>query len=182
VSATVSPTVPDVPVLRADASLLLVVDLQERLMPAIAGAAGVVENACRLVRAATRIGVDVQATEQNPAGLGPTVEPVAALLPAGAQAKTAFAADVVPHPGTVVVTGCEAHVCVLQTVLALRAAGRDVAVVADAVASRAEANRDRALDRLRAHGVDVVTTEMVVFEWLASSDHPSFREVQRLIR
>lgn len=151
-------------------------------MPAVTGAAAVLENACRLVRAGTRLGVDVHATEQNPAGLGRTVAPVADLLPAPARAKTAFAAELDPHPGTVVVTGCEAHVCVLQTVLGLRAQGRDVAVVADAVGSRSEANRERALERLRDHGVDVVTTEMVLFEWLHSSDDPAFREVQKLIK
>jgi nicotinamidase-related amidase len=171
-----------VPLLSAGSSVLLVVDLQERLMPAIAGADGVLDNAGRLVRAATRLGVDVCATEQNPAGLGPTVEAVADLLPTAAVAKTTFAADVDPGVGTVVVAGCEAHVCVLQSVLALRARDRDVAVVADAVGSRTEANRERALDRLRAHGVDVVTTEMVLFEWLHDSDNAAFREVQQLIR
>lgn len=174
------------PLLRADASLLLVVDLQERLMPAIAGAEAVLDNACRLVHTATRLGVTVHATEQNPDGLGRTVEPVASLLPGSAQAKTTFAAAIDPRigptDGTVVVAGCEAHVCVLQTVLALRAAGRDVAVVADAVGSRDGANRERALARAHGHGADVVTTEMVLFEWLGSSDHPAFREVQKLIK
>lgn len=170
------------PLLSAESSVLLVVDLQERLMPAIAGADGVLANAGRLVQAATRLGVDVCATEQNPEGLGRTVDAVADLLPAPAVAKTTFAADVDPGPGTVVVAGCEAHVCVLQSVLALRARDRDVAVVADAVGSRTKANRERALDRLRAHGVDVVSTEMVLFEWLHDSDNAAFREVQRLIK
>ncbi|MDD7965305.1 isochorismatase family protein [Actinomycetospora lemnae] len=171
------------PLLTAGDSTLLVVDLQERLMPAIAGADAVLENTGRLVQAACRLGVGVAATEQNPEGLGRTVGVVADLLPTPAVAKTSFAADPdVAGPGTVVVAGCEAHVCVLQTVLALRAAGREVAVVADAVGSRREANRDRALDRVRAHGVDVVTTEMVVFEWLGSSEDAAFREVQKLIK
>ena len=170
------------PALAADRAVLLVVDLQEKLMPAIAGAEAVLANAARLVTGATRLGVAVQATEQNPRGLGGTVEPVASLLPGPAIAKTSFAADLDLGPGTVVVAGCEAHVCVLQTVLALRAAGHEVAVVADAVGSRSEVNRERALDRMRAHGVDVVTTEMVLFEWLGSSEHPEFREVQKLIR
>ncbi|HWN28953.1 MAG TPA: isochorismatase family protein [Actinomycetospora sp.] len=170
------------PLLSADASVLLVVDLQERLMPAIADGPAVLENAGRLVRAATRLGVDVCATEQNPDGLGRTVGAVADLLPEPAVAKTTFAADVDPGPGTVVVAGCEAHVCVLQTVLGLRARGRDVAVVADAVGSRSTTNRERALDRLRAHGAEVVTTEMVLFEWLHDSDNAAFREVQRLIK
>jgi nicotinamidase-related amidase len=82
----------------------------------------------------------------------------------------------------VVVCGCEAHVCVQSTVLALRASGHEVAVVADAVGSRSPANRDAAVARMRAHGVDVVTTEMVVFEWLGTSKNPAFREVQKLIK
>jgi len=171
-----------VPLITAEDSTLLVVDLQERLMPAIAGGDAVLENAGRLVQAAGRLGIGVTATEQNPAGLGPTVGAIGDLLPSPAIAKTSFAAGIDPGPGTVVVAGCEAHVCVLQTVLALRAEGREVAVVADAVGSRREASRDRALDRLRAHGVDVVTTEMVVFEWLGSSENPAFREVQKLIK
>ena len=170
------------PLLHADSAVLLVVDLQERLMPAIAGASSVLDNAGRLIQAATRLGVGVAATEQTPDKLGPLVGPIADLLPVPATPKSTFAADVDPGPGTVVVAGCEAHVCVLQTVLALRAAGRDVAVVADAVGSRAEANRERALDRMRAHGVDVLTTEMVVFEWLHDSANPAFREVQKLIK
>ncbi|MEJ2865607.1 isochorismatase family protein [Actinomycetospora flava] len=170
------------PLITAAGSTLLVVDLQERLMPAIAGGDAVLENAGRLVRAAGRLDIPVTATEQNPAGLGPTVGAVGDLLPEPAIAKTAFAAPVEPAPGTVVVAGCEAHVCVLQTVLTLRARGRDVAVVSDAVGSRRETSRERALDRMRAHGVDVVTTEMVVFEWLGTSEDPAFREVQKLIK
>jgi len=171
-----------VPLLSAGSSVLLVIDLQERLMPAIAGAPGVVENCSRLIRAATRLAVAVTTTEQDPHKLGPTVEPIAALLPAPALAKSAFAANLALGTATVVVCGCEAHVCVQSTVLALRAAGHDVAVVADAVGSRSPHNRDAALDRMRAHGVDVVTTEMVVFEWLGSSVNPAFREVLELVR
>ncbi|WP_406690752.1 isochorismatase family protein [Saccharopolyspora sp. ID03-671] len=170
------------PVLRANSSVLLVVDLQERLMPAIAEGPAVLANAARLIRAAGLLGVDVRATEQNPRGLGPTVGEIAELLPRPAQPKTSFTAGIDPGPGAVVVAGCEAHVCVQQTVLDLRERGRDVAVVADAVASRVGSNRDRALERMRDHGVDVVTTEMVVFEWLHDSEHPAFREVLDLIR
>ena len=170
------------PALSADSSVLLVVDLQERLMPAIAAAPSVLENAGRLVRAAVRLDVGVTTTEQDPAKLGPTVAPIAALLPTPAVAKSTFAADLALGSSTVVVCGCEAHVCVLQTVLALRASGHDVAVVADAVGSRTPENRDTAVARMRAHGVDVVSTEMVVFEWLGSSRNPAFREVQALIK
>lgn len=170
------------PLLTAETSTLLVVDLQERLMPAIAEADTVLGNAGRLVRAAVRLEVPVTATEQDPTKLGPTVAPVADLLTAPAVTKSTFAAPLDLPGARVVVCGCEAHVCVLQTVLALRAAGHDVAVVADAAGSRAVANRDAALARMRDHGVDVVTTEMVVFEWLGSSRNPAFREVQGLIK
>ena len=82
----------------------------------------------------------------------------------------------------VVVAGCETHVCVMQTVLGLLGQGRSVALVSDAVGSRSEANRDAALARAKAHGAELVTTEMVVFEWLETSDHPRFREALKLVK
>jgi isochorismate hydrolase len=89
--------------------------------------------------------------------------------------------DALP-PGTVVVAGCEAHVCVLQTVLGLLAQGRRVAVAADAVGSRKDGSREAALARMAAHGAEVVTAEMAVFEWLGTAEHPRFREVLALVR
>ncbi len=169
--------------------MLLLVDLQERLMPAISGGDAVVANADRLGQAAGLLDIPVAATEQNPAGLGPTVDALVA-HPQLVLAKTSFAATSEPGFGTllppgaetVVVAGCEAHVCVLQTVIGLREQGTRVLVVADAVGSRTEANRDAALVRAREHGAEVVTTEMVLFEWLGHSGHPRFRDVQRLIK
>jgi nicotinamidase-related amidase len=87
-----------------------------------------------------------------------------------------------PERGTVVIGGCEAHVCLLQTALELIEQEWDVWVVTDACASRTERNRDAAFDRLAGAGVELVTTEMVVFEWLRSADHPVFRPVQALIK
>jgi nicotinamidase-related amidase len=170
-------------------SVLLLVDLQARLMPAIVEAEAVLANAARLSAAAAELRVPRLATEQAPDGLGPTVE---SLAEPGVPviAKTCFdatagpeLADQLPAPEcVVVVAGCEAHVCVLQTVLGLLARGRPVAVVADAVGSRTAANRHAALERMRAHGADVLTTEMVVFEWLADSETPAFRAVHKLIK
>ena len=80
------------------------------------------------------------------------------------------------------VAGCEAHVCVLQTVAGLQEAGHRVVVVADAVGSRDPANVTAALDRMARHGAEIVTSEMVLFEWLRDSAHPRFREVQKLLR
>ena len=83
---------------------------------------------------------------------------------------------------TVVLAGCEAHVCLLQTALDLLEDEFDVWVVTDACSSRTERNRDAAFDRLAGAGVELVTTEMVAFEWIRSAEHPSFREVQALIK
>jgi nicotinamidase-related amidase len=169
-------------------SLLLSIDLQVRLVPAIEGGAAMTVNASRLLRAARLLDVSRLFTEQYPKGLGPTVEdlPVEAdrVVP-----KMAFSACGVPGfveslPGDahVIVTGCEAHVCVLQTVLDLRAAAREVFVVRDAVGSRRAEDKEAGLSRMAGHGAEIVTTEMVVFEWLGSAEHPRFKDVVALIK
>jgi nicotinamidase-related amidase len=104
-------------------------------------------------------------------------------------AKTAFSAagdpgfaELLPAgTGQVVVAGCEAHVCVLQTVLDLLAAGRRVAWAADATGSRDPADRAAAIERARQHGAEIVTSEMVLFEWLRDAKHPSFKKVHALL-
>lgn len=169
-------------------SALLVIDVQARLMPAIDAAAVRIANTQRLVRAARLLGLPLHVTEQNPAGLGGTIPELE--IPAG-EALPKMSFDSLRDPAiaarlagdaALVVCGCEAHVCVLQTVLALRAAGRQVHVVADATGSRAAANRQAGLERMRAHGADIVTTEMVVFEWLGTAAHPAFKTVMPLIK
>ena len=82
-----------------------------------------------------------------------------------------------PGPNTIVIAGCEAHVCLLQTALDLLEDEFDVWVVTDACSSRNERNRDAAFDRLAGNGAELVTTEMVAFEWLRTSQHPAFREL-----
>jgi nicotinamidase-related amidase len=133
--------------------------------------------------------VPIRATEQYPAGLGPTVPPLAA-YPQATLTKTTFSAAADPGfaallpagSGQVVVAGCEAHVCVLQTVLDLLGAGRRVVLAADATGSRDPADKAVAVERARQHGAEIVTSEMVLFEWLRDSRHPRFREVQRLLK
>jgi len=83
---------------------------------------------------------------------------------------------------TVVLAGCEAHICLLQTALDLMEDAFDVWVVTDACSARTERNRDAAFDRLAGAGVELVTTEMVAFEWLRSAEHPAFKEIQALIK
>jgi nicotinamidase-related amidase len=175
-------------VLSPDGAVLLLIDLQERLMPVIADHEVVVARAVRLAEAATLLDVPVRATEQNPAALGRTVPPLSG-YPQAVLAKTTFsaAADpgfaaLLPAEGEIVVAGVEAHVCVLQTVLDLLDAGRRVVWAADATGSRDPADREVGIDRARRHGAEIVTSEMVLFEWLRDARHPKFREVHKLLR
>ena len=174
--------------LAAERSTLLVIDLQQKMVPALADGATVVANACWLIGVARRLGVPVAAVAQYPQGLGPPVPEIAQLLAAGATAAknhfSCVAAACLPGlPGAeraqFVLAGAEAHVCVLQSALDLVAGGREVFVVADAVGSRRAFDRDVALARMRQEGVRVVTREMVAFEWLREAGTPLFRDVNR---
>ena len=83
---------------------------------------------------------------------------------------------------TIVIAGCEAHVCLLQTALGLLEEEFDVWVVTDACSSRSERNRDAAFDRLAGNGAELVTTEMVAFEWARSCEHPAFRDLLAIVK
>ena len=179
-------------VIEAHRSLLLAIDLQERLTPAMSDLAPVLSNGRILLQAARETEVPVLATEQYPKGLGRTVEPVGELIePADILEKVEFSAAANPaikkrigaigRPD-IVVFGIEAHVCVLQTVLDLRANGYRVAVVSDACTSRQPASAEAAYARAARSGADVVTTEMVCFEWLRRAGTPAFKAVSRLIK
>ena len=172
----------------ADRSMLLVCDLQARLVPALRDGETTVANAAWLVDIAQRLALPVAATEHYPQGLGPLVPTLRARLPAGAiGAKNRFSAAaagcLAALPGhdrpQVVLVGAETHVCVLQTALDLLRGGREVYVAADCVASRRELDRDTALARMRAEGVHVVTREMVAFEWLGEGGTELFRDICR---
>jgi nicotinamidase-related amidase len=175
-----------------DKSCLLVVDVQEKLVPAMADPAGVIRNAGILMQAAARLGIPLAVSEQYPQGLGTTVPELRALAPDAARvAKLSFSCAGDPalqqriketQRSLIVIAGLEAHVCVLQSALGFRQAGYGIVVVADAISSRTPANRDAALQRLRENGVEVATTEMVVFEWLGLAGTPEFKELSRLIK
>ncbi|WP_018719374.1 hydrolase [Arhodomonas aquaeolei] len=175
--------------IRAPESVLLVVDVQERLVPAIHDHGNVVDGIEWLIGVAGEVGVPVLATEQYPRGLGRTVDQLGRYLaPEAVAEKTAFSAadepachDLVAGAGRrqVVICGIEAHVCVLQTALGLHHAGYEVFVAGDVAGSRNPRDRDLALDRIRALGVQVVSREMVAFEWLQRAGTDVFREVSR---
>jgi nicotinamidase-related amidase len=170
------------------ASTLLLIDFQAKLMRAIDDAAAAITNARRLLDAAAMLGVPAVFTEQNVKGLGPTVTELA---PPSSLIAHKMTFDACGEPSflprlaeghAIIVGGCEAHVCVLQTVLSLIEVGRKVYVVEDAIGSRRAESKEAAVRRMERHGADAVTTEMVLFEWVRTAEHPRFRETAALIR
>ncbi len=190
-------------------SQLVLVDFQARLMPVIHEGERVLARARLLARMAALLKVPVWGTEQNPDKLGLNDETLRALCgqtlpkmhfdacaeglvgklrapaaPAGNARSLPKHLQKKPEPQrqTVVIAGVEAHVCLLQTALGLIDEEFDVWVVTDACGSRSERDRDAAFDRLAGSGAELVSAEMVAFEWLGSADHPKFREALALIR
>lgn len=172
----------------AERSVLFVVDMQERLLPAIDAGAQVLGHCVWLVRLAQRLRVPVVVSEQYPRGLGRSVPALREVLPDAAFVEKVFfscvaggALQPLPVFGREqwIVAGTEAHVCVQQTVLDLRAAGKAVFVVAEAVGSRRQHDRELALTRMAAGGAQIVSREMVAFEWLKRAGTDLFREVSR---
>lgn len=173
-------------------SLFLLIDAQERLIPAIRDGAAVVSAIDRLLRGAALLGVPVRATEHCPEAIGPTVAGLARHLPPASRlAKRSFDATAEPairqalddlQRPAVVLAGVEAHVCVAQTALGLRAGGRRVFVAEDACGSRRAVDGAAGLARLRSAGCVPVTVEAILFEWLGTADHPAFRDVLSIIK
>jgi len=170
---------------------LFVVDVQERLVPAIAGNRRVVWNIGRLIEGAKLLGLPVIATEQYPAGLGPTVPELAERIGAPIGSKLTFSSlgcagvlDGLDQRGItkLLVCGIEAHVCVQQTVLDLMAAGWKVYVAVDAVGSRFEVDYRTALARMDASGATLTTTEAALFEWCQIAGTPQFKQISRIVR
>jgi nicotinamidase-related amidase len=198
--------------LDADQSQLVLVDYQMRLMPVIFESPLVLANAVRLGQLAKLMAVPVWGTEQNPSKLGANAAEIKALCdqtlskmhfsgveeglgewlrppakPQGGNARSLPKHLQKPPTNpdarnTVVIAGCEAHVCLLQTALHLLEDEFDVWVVTDACSSRTERNRDAAFDRLAGAGAELVTTEMVAFEWLRTAEHADFREALALVK
>ncbi len=174
----------------ADDTALLVVDIQEKLMPAITGGPRILWNIRRLLDAAEILHVPAYATEQYPQGLGPTVPELAGRFPSRL-AKTTF--SVAPCSQIVgeldqagrhkvLVVGIEAHVCVQQTVLDLLAGGFRVYVAVDAIGARGELDCQIALRRMDSCGANLTTSESVLFEWCQESSKPEFKKISALVR
>jgi isochorismate hydrolase len=183
--------------IQRERSCLLIVDMQERLLPAMAGVEPLLHQAQILIRAAKRLDLPILASEQYPKGLGGTVPALRSLWgnEMAPFPKTHFSCTDDPEirirlqalaqeqgRDQAIVLGVEAHVCVLQTALGLPRLGMAPFVVADAVASRKPESRQMALDRMARDGVEIVTAEMVLFVWLGMAGTAEFKEVSALIR
>jgi nicotinamidase-related amidase len=183
---------PDPVIADAKDALLLVVDMQTRLLNAMSGADEAIRNTAILIKAAREFGVPVLASEQYPAGLGHTHEDLAALLQPeeilpkvefSCMGNTALANRIAEHGRKqIILVGVEAHVCVFQTAAGIAGSNRTPIVAIDATASRKAISKDIAAQRMNASGIIVATTEMVVFEWLGSASAPAFRTVSSLLR
>lgn len=176
--------------MNADDTALLVVDVQERLTPAIRESDRVVWNIRRLLDGAQALGVATLATEQYPGKLGPTL-PVLAERLGERPSKTLFSCRECSEyfekwqaegRHRVLISGVETHVCVQQTALDLLAAGMRVYLAVDAVGSRFPQDRDTALRRMEAAGVTLTTTEAALFEWCVAAGTDAFRAISKLAK
>lgn len=176
--------------LSATTSVLLVVDVQERLIPLIPQQQRIVWNIQRLLQAAEVLGVPARGTEQYPKGLGPTVEPLRQRLGPVPEKLSFSCAGCEPFVEQldaqtrwqVVTVGIETHVCVQQTVLDLLARGFDLFVVVDAVGARGELDHQTALRRMESAGATLTTAESVMFEWCQRAGTPQFKQISQLVR
>jgi nicotinamidase-related amidase len=169
---------------------LLVIDMQEKLLPLLPDTRSLVRNVAFLIDGAKLLAMPVQATEQYPRGLGPTVPELAERLPERPD-KVAFSCCAVPSVVAtfqraarpkVVLAGIETHVCVLHTALDLLALDFRVYVPVDAVSARGRLDHDIALRRLEDAGAVLTTTETCVFEWVGGAGHPQFKAVSKLVQ
>ena len=179
--------------LRADDCVLVLIDIQERLLAGLDQALGdaLRENALLLVRCAKELGVPILVNEQYPQGLGSTLpELLAELGDRPRLPKKCFAATENPDfvkalfasgRRRVLLLGAETHVCVYQSVLGLLALDYEVHVAADAVASRFPKNHELGLAAMEAAGAVLESAESAVFQWLESAEAPKFKAVQKLI-
>lgn len=161
---------------------LVVIDLQEKLLPAIWEKERVLGNVTKLLQLSRILGLRVVPTTQYSRGLGPTAPEIAGLLHREPIDKTSFGCFGDPRitaelSGTLLVVGIEAHICVCQTVLGALEAGLPVHVAADATSSRTAANLQIGMERMRAAGAVISSTEMAIYELLGRSDREEFRKM-----
>lgn len=179
-------------------SQLIMIDMQLRLATVMPTDAmqSVLKNCSILAQAATLLEVPVTLTEQYPKGLGHTLPELSALLPSAllpkvqtvekitfsCLAEPKFERQLTRDHSQIMISGMEAHICVLQTALDLVASGKQVFVIEDAVISRNPANKANAISRMREAGCIISNTESLLFEWLGKAEGEIFKTVSKLIR
>jgi nicotinamidase-related amidase len=171
---------------------LVVIDVQGKLAQLMVDKESLFKNIRILIQAAKILDIPILWCQQVPEALGPTVPEVAELLAGEEPIDKAcfsccgderFTAELnALGKEQVLLCGIEAHICVYQTAMDLMEGGLDITIVADAVSSRTEQNRETALDRLSAEGANISSTEMALFELLKTARHPQFREIARLVK
>ncbi|MCI1274277.1 MAG: hydrolase [Clostridiaceae bacterium] len=171
-------------------SLILVIDIQEKLVKAVDGQK-VSDNASKLLKAANVLSIPAIITEQYPKGLGETMPELKDVANADFFEKTSFSAlktpeifDKIKKSGRkkIILCGIETHICVYQTAIELIENGYEVYLLKDVCASRDAKNSECAFDLLQSYGIKISCLEIVLFEWLKSSKHPKFKDVQSLIK
>ncbi|EAR62704.1 hydrolase [Neptuniibacter caesariensis] len=172
--------------IEADKSALLVIDVQEKLLPGVFENEKLVASCKWLMGVAKLMDIPVLGSEQYPQGVGPTVAELRELLPEeDFIGKTHFSCADAPECSAridsldreqIVICGMESHVCVMQSALRLQAQGKQVYVVSDAISARNPIDTTAAIERMREEGIKMVTREMVGFEWIGRSDAPQFKD------
>lgn len=179
-------------ILKKENSALLIIDLQERILPVIRNIESVLDNTIKLIKGFKVLSLPIYFTEQYPKGLGPTSKKILIELEGYSAinkmsfsclgAENLFEEFFRKKLSQIVVCGVESHVCVQQTVLDLIANSFQVNLVADAISSRKEIDYNIALERMRTLGAEVTTTESVLFELLEVCGTPEFKEVSKVVK
>ena len=174
--------------IKTEEALFLIIDVQEKLVSMLDDE-NVKIDSIKLAKTASILDIPTVITEQYPKGLGSTIQEIKEVLPNAEYVEkntfSAFKEDEVKKllsQTQIIIFGIETHICVLQTAMDLLNEGYEVFLVQNACGSRTEKNKEAALRRLIHAGVQIVTTEMVIFELLESSKHPNFKEIQSLIK
>ena len=176
----------------AEDTVLTIIDIQDKLFRVIHEKQNLSANTVKLVKGIRLLDIPILVTEQNPAGLGPTLPEIKSLLPEidpitkfdfSCCKEDAFLRKLDEfRRNQIILCGIETHICVYQTALDLADIGFEVQVVVDCVSSRTAANRDTALTRMELEGIVPTTTEMILFELLGTAKHEKFKEISSIIK
>jgi hypothetical protein len=170
--------------------LFIMIDIQSKFLPHIADIDAIIKNSSILNRAAELLSIPLLVTEQNPVGLGKTIEDIYLPKKSDKMVKARFSIfepdieNIIESTkkSTLVLYGIEAHICVLQSFLEAREKGYKPVIVEDAVSSISAADKMTALNRIRQSGGEIVSTQMLLFEILEDTNNPAFRDISRLIK